>query len=118
MIVDEHQQDGDDRGERREVGHVLGADQERIPEEKVFEAEELPALHDLAKHGGQADGPGEEDADDGVAGQAGAVANRGDAVADERANASMMGVTQSQNSPGRGKRVNSTKPMLTLANAQ
>src|SRR5436190_1435344 len=66
---------------------VAGAHQQGVAEEEVFEVEELPALDELAQHGGQADGAGEEHADHGVAGQARAVAHGDDAGAGQDAEA-------------------------------
>ena len=85
MVVDGGEDAEGDDHEAAEGDEVVGGGQHGIAKEKVFEAEEIPADDELADEGGQSDGGGEEDADDGVAGQAAASADIGDAGADGHA---------------------------------
>ncbi len=67
------------------MNDILTVDPQGIAEEKIFHSEQPPTLHQFAKHGGQADRGGEEDANDRVAREPGPLADRGNAETDKNA---------------------------------
>ena len=76
---------GRDDDEAEQDEQVLRRDGERVAEQEVFEAEVAAVRPGPCRSmAAEADGPGEEDADDRVAGQAGLLADEGDGQADQR----------------------------------
>src|SRR5205807_2814416 len=84
VVAPDEKADREDR-EAEKPEEVAGGRRQWIAEEEVFQAEEVPLGDEFAQHGGEADGAGEEDANHGVARQAGALTDRDDPQADEDA---------------------------------